>query len=157
VLRPLESGWRCRVEMWRGDVRLGISGSGPFGCRCLTSLAMAPFPHPAHQTGCEEQKTHLVTPGQIAPTLPIIGLSALLGLVEWYEEHRRKTQQGGLSCTNLVPPLSPPAPQQGKPPAQSSAALGDHSRHATRTNSERTDPRRRPTTGEASRRQGGDA
>jgi hypothetical protein len=58
--------------------------------------------------GCEEQKTHLVTPGQIAPTLPIIGLSALLGLVEWYEEHRRKTQQGGLSCTNLEPPLSPP-------------------------------------------------
>src|ERR1700733_11489098 len=85
-------------------------------------------------SGREEQKTHLVTPGQIAPTLPIIGLSALLGLVEWYEEHRRKTQQGGLSCTNLVPPLSPPAPQQGKPPAQSSAALGDHSRHATRTN-----------------------
>ena len=41
----------CRVEMWCGGVRLGISVSGPFGCRCLTSLAMAPFPHPAHQTG----------------------------------------------------------------------------------------------------------
>ena len=40
-----------RVEMWCGGVRLGISVSGPFGCRCLTSLAMAPFPHPAHQTG----------------------------------------------------------------------------------------------------------
>ena len=37
--------------MWCGGVRLGISVSGPFGCRCLTSLAMAPFPHPAHQTG----------------------------------------------------------------------------------------------------------
>ena len=37
--------------MWRGGFRLGISVSGPFGCRCLTSLAMAPFPHPAHQTG----------------------------------------------------------------------------------------------------------
>jgi hypothetical protein len=37
--------------MWRGGFRLGLSVSGPFGCRCLTSLAMAPFPHPAHQTG----------------------------------------------------------------------------------------------------------
>src|ERR1017187_9225368 len=43
--------WGCRVEMWRGGFRLGLSVSGPFGCRCLTSLAMAPFPHPAHQTG----------------------------------------------------------------------------------------------------------
>ena len=37
--------------MWRGGFRLGLSVSGPFGRRCLTSLAMAPFPHPAHQTG----------------------------------------------------------------------------------------------------------
>ena len=37
--------------MWRGGFRLGISVTGPFGCRCLTSFAMAPFPHPAHQTG----------------------------------------------------------------------------------------------------------
>jgi hypothetical protein len=36
--------------MWRGGFRLGISVTGPFGCRCLTSFAMAPFPHPAHQT-----------------------------------------------------------------------------------------------------------
>ena len=28
----------------------GISVAGPFGCRCLTSLAMTPFSHPAHQT-----------------------------------------------------------------------------------------------------------
>ncbi len=41
----------CRVEMWRGGFRLGISVAGPFGCRCLTSLAMAPFPYPAHQIG----------------------------------------------------------------------------------------------------------
>jgi hypothetical protein len=39
-----------RVEMWRGGVRLGISVAGPFGCRCLTGLALTPFPHPAHQT-----------------------------------------------------------------------------------------------------------
>jgi hypothetical protein len=40
-----------RVEMWRGGFRLGLSVSGSFVCRCLTSFAMAPFPHPAHQTG----------------------------------------------------------------------------------------------------------
>ena len=28
--------------------------------------------------------------------------------MEWYQERRRNTQQGGLSCTNLEPPLSPP-------------------------------------------------
>jgi hypothetical protein len=37
--------------MWRGGCRLCISVTGPFGRRCLTSFAMAPFPHPAHQTG----------------------------------------------------------------------------------------------------------
>jgi hypothetical protein len=37
--------------MWRGGFRLGLSVSGSFVCRCLTSFAMAPFPHPAHQTG----------------------------------------------------------------------------------------------------------
>jgi hypothetical protein len=37
--------------MWRGGFRLGLSVTGPFGRRCLTSFAMAPFPHPAHQTG----------------------------------------------------------------------------------------------------------
>jgi hypothetical protein len=40
-----------RVEMWRGGFRLGISVAGPFGRRCLTSFAVAPFPHPAHRTG----------------------------------------------------------------------------------------------------------
>jgi hypothetical protein len=37
--------------MWRGGFRLGLSVTGPFGRRCLTSLAMTSFPHPAHQTG----------------------------------------------------------------------------------------------------------
>ena len=59
-------------------------------------------------SGCEEQNTRLVTPGQIPPTQPIIGLPALLRLVEWYQERRRNTQQGGLPCVNLEPPLSPP-------------------------------------------------
>ena len=58
--------------------------------------------------GSEEQIAHLVTPGQIPPARPIIGLPALLRLVEWYQERRRNTQQGGLPCVKLEPPLSPP-------------------------------------------------
>jgi len=108
-------------------------------------------------SGSERQTAHLVTPGQAPSTVPIIGVPALLRLVEWHQERRRKTQQGGLSCANLEPPLSPPAPQQVKGSSHSSAALDDLPHRATRTNSQRTDPRRRPTTGEASRRQGGDA
>ncbi len=40
-----------RVGMWRGGDRIGLSVSAPFVWRCLTSRAMAPFPHPAHRTG----------------------------------------------------------------------------------------------------------
>ena len=40
-----------RVEMWRGGSRFSISVAAPFVWRCLTSLAIAPFPHPAHRTG----------------------------------------------------------------------------------------------------------
>jgi hypothetical protein len=35
-------------------VRCGISVAGPFGCRCLNSLTMLPFPHPADRTGCAD-------------------------------------------------------------------------------------------------------
>src|SRR5882757_4844618 len=37
--------------MWRGGCRLNISVAASFVWRCLTSSAMAPFPHPAHRTG----------------------------------------------------------------------------------------------------------
>ena len=59
-------------------------------------------------SGSCKQNTHLVTPGQIPPAQPIIGLPALLRLVEWYRA-RRNTQQGGFLCVNLKPPLSPRA------------------------------------------------
>jgi hypothetical protein len=46
-LSSLENEWGtdrgCRVEMWRGGFRLGLSVTGPFGCRCLTSFAMLRF------------------------------------------------------------------------------------------------------------------
>src|SRR5712671_2877002 len=37
--------------MWRGGCRSNISVAAPFVWRCLSSSAMAPFPHPAHRTG----------------------------------------------------------------------------------------------------------
>src|ERR1700727_2976622 len=40
-----------RVGVWRGGVRLSMSVSAPFVCRCLSGSAVAPFPHPAHRTG----------------------------------------------------------------------------------------------------------
>jgi ABC-type amino acid transport substrate-binding protein len=39
-----------RVGMWRGGHRSGISVAASFVWRCLTSLTIAPFPHPAHRT-----------------------------------------------------------------------------------------------------------
>jgi len=36
--------------MWRGGDRFGLSVAAPFVWRCLSSLAIAPFPHPAHRT-----------------------------------------------------------------------------------------------------------
>ena len=40
-----------RVEMWRGGSRPGLSVAAPFVWRCLSNLAVTPFPHPAHRTG----------------------------------------------------------------------------------------------------------
>ena len=40
-----------RVEMWRGGLRFCLSVAAPFVWRCLNSLTITPFPHPAHQTG----------------------------------------------------------------------------------------------------------
>jgi hypothetical protein len=48
---PVGMSQRCRVEMWRGGVRLNISVAAPFVWRCLSGSTMAPFPHPAHRTG----------------------------------------------------------------------------------------------------------
>ncbi|RKE38270.1 hypothetical protein B0G76_4578 [Paraburkholderia sp. BL23I1N1] len=39
-----------RVEMWRGSGRLGLSVTASFVWRCPNTLAVTPFPHPAHRT-----------------------------------------------------------------------------------------------------------
>src|ERR1700722_2366315 len=45
--------------MWRGGFRLGISVTGPFGCRCLTSLAMLRFHTPLIKPGRRFSRTRL--------------------------------------------------------------------------------------------------
>ena len=50
-LRPFAKRVLGRVDHWRGGDRCGISVAAPFGSRCPTSRAMAPFPVAAHRTG----------------------------------------------------------------------------------------------------------
>ena len=53
LIRYVKNGaWPIgRVEMWRGDRRLGLSVAAPFVWRCPSSFTVVPFPHPAHRTG----------------------------------------------------------------------------------------------------------
>ena len=59
-------------------------------------------------SGSVEHKTHIVTPTRPLSPMPIIGVSALLQLVEWCQLRRQKGQPGGPSCVVSEPPLSPP-------------------------------------------------
>ena len=45
--------------MWRGGFRLGLSVTGPFVCRCLTSLAMLRFHIPLIKPGVRFSRTRL--------------------------------------------------------------------------------------------------
>jgi hypothetical protein len=45
--------------MWRGGFRLGLSVTGPFGCRCLTSFAMLRFHIPLIKPGVRFSRTRL--------------------------------------------------------------------------------------------------
>src|SRR5258708_36888462 len=45
---PRTGLWSRGVARW---FRWGLSVADPFVCRCLTSSALLPFPHPAHRTG----------------------------------------------------------------------------------------------------------
>src|SRR5208337_2724418 len=65
-----------------------------------TSVASCRTPH---RSGRVEQETHLVTPPRSTSQVPIIGFSALLQLVEWYQVRLRRDQQGGSSCVDPQP------------------------------------------------------
>src|SRR5208337_3188188 len=87
-----------------------------------------------HRSGRVKQETHLVTPPRPTFQVPIIGFSALLQLVEWYQVRLRRDQQGGSSCVDPEPPLSPPAPDQGSPSPQCAPALAQLDRRIPRAN-----------------------
>src|SRR5208283_4324751 len=84
-------------------------------------------------SGSVKQETHLVTPPRPTSQVPIVRLSALLQLAEWYQVRLRRDQQGGSSCVDPELPL-PPAPDQGSPPSQSARALALLDRRIPRTN-----------------------
>src|SRR5271166_5725706 len=109
-----------------------------------------------HRSGRVEQETHLVTPPRPTSQVPIIGFSALLQLVEWYQVRLRRNQQGGSSCVDPQPPLSPPASDQGSPSPQSAPALAQLDRRIPRANPGHPQSRRGPAARSASSHPGGD-
>jgi hypothetical protein len=121
------------------------------------AVADAPFPLPAHRTGSVEQTAHPVTPPPSPSDLPIIGLPALLQLVDWFHQRRLNTQPGGPSCLDTTPPPSPPAPDLGSSPAGPTPPLADTPRREPRPDPERSQCRRGPATREAPGRPGGGA
>ena len=47
----------------------------------------------------------------------MIGVPALLQLVDWYAARGQNEPPGGSSCVDLEQPVSPPRPSGGKPPS----------------------------------------
>jgi hypothetical protein len=108
-------------------------------------------------SGRVHQTAPVVTSSQAAAEQPMIDVSALLQLVDWYHARAQRNEQGGSSCVNLEPPLSPPAPEQAKTPDQPVPTVAGPSRRKPRTNPDRSQSRRGRTPHEASGPAGGDA
>jgi hypothetical protein len=91
-------------------------------------------PWSSHRSGSVKQETHLVTSPRPTSQVPIIGFSALLQLVEWCHVRRQRGQQGGPSCVDPEPPLSPPAPDRSSPSPGSAPVLADVDRRIPTAN-----------------------
>src|SRR5271157_4164762 len=143
-------GWLTLSQSPKGGCNVRVEyGCGPGGPRGL-------LPQGSRGSGRVEQETHLVTPPRATSQVPIIGFSALLQLVEWYQVRLRRDQQGGSSCVDPEPPLSPPAPDQGSPSPQSAPALAQLDRRIPRANPGHPQSRRGPAARSASSHPGGD-
>src|SRR5208337_866948 len=105
--------------------------------------------------GCVKQKTRLVTSPRSTFQVPIIGFSALLQLVEWCQVHRQRGQQGGSSCVDPEPPLSPPAPNRSSPSSGSAPVLANVDRRIPRANPGHPQSDRGPAAHSASNHPGG--
>src|SRR5262249_60416971 len=87
---------------------------------------------PPRRSGSVEQTTPLATPPPPRSEWPIIGLPALLQLVDWLHSRRQNAQQGGPSCVHTGQSLSPPAPDHGGRPTGPPPPLADSPRRAPR-------------------------
>src|SRR5512135_3407150 len=98
-----------------------------------------------------------VTPRRPIPDLPIIGLPALLSLVEWIEERRIKSEQGGSPCDDLRANVSPPGPDRVQGATTTGPALAGSDRRPAAANAPGAQPRRGSSTGGTTGRKGGGA
>jgi hypothetical protein len=108
------------------------------------------------QHGSVERKTRLVTSTRSTSQVPMIGFAALLHLAEWCHVRRQKGQQGGPSCVDPEPSLSPPAPDQSSSSPRSAPAVVELGHRITGANPGRTQSDRGPAARRAPRRPGGD-
>src|SRR3989442_3005144 len=109
------------------------------------------------KSGRVKRTAPVVTSSQTTAEAPMIGLAALLQLVDWYHARGLSNQQGGLSCVDVEPPLSPPAPDRANPAERPTPVLAGPARRPARAHSACSQPRRGPTTHEASDGFGADA
>src|SRR3954452_18378104 len=93
-------------------------------------------------SGSVEQTAHLVTPLPSPSESPIIGLPALLQLVDWFHQRRLNPQPGEPSCLDTAQPTSPPAPDLGSSPAGPTPPLADTPGREPRPDPERPQCRR---------------
>jgi len=72
ICRRAPRGNHGRVEMWRGGGRFGLSVAASFVWRCPSTLAVTPFPHPAHRTGRADLPHPAlgqdITPARVTPS-----------------------------------------------------------------------------------------
>src|SRR5262245_59242945 len=93
-----------------------------------------------------------VTSRRPSPDLPIIGLEALLSLVEWIEERRIQSQQGGPQCDDHRANVSPPAPGRIEGATITGPALAGSDRRPAAANAPGAQSRRGSSTGDTSGR-----
>jgi len=107
--------------------------------------------------GRAQQAAPVVTSLPAAAAQPMIGVAALLQLVDWLHARRPRHPQGGSSCVNLEPPLSPPAPAPGNTPEQAEPTVVGLGGQRPRTASTGAQPRRGRSPRVVSSTTGGDA
>src|SRR6185312_9494113 len=142
---------RSRAHLPRAPSRFEAhpSTDGGFGYRGVAADWQGTAPRNSKETPTE------VTPRRSRPDLPIIGLPALLSLVEWNEARRIKSPHGGSSCDERQANVSPPAPDRVEHTSTAEPALAGSDRRPAGANAPGAQPRRGSSTGRSFGRKGG--